>query len=150
MNRSFEAAVAALILAVGFVGSVAGGPAGDGLALERQEAEKGVDLFQYHLGLAYEQGKEVQQDYAEAVKWYRRAADQGRSNAQRQLGLMYYRGRGVPQDFIRAHMWLNLSAVQGDEVAEEGRETVARRMTPAQIAEAQKLAREWKPISTPR
>jgi TPR repeat protein len=108
-------------------------------------AEQGVDIFQYLLGLAYEQGKEVPQDYSEAVRWYRLAADQGRSNAQRRLGYMYFRGRGVPRDLIHAHMWLNLSAAQGDTIAQEGRDMVAQRMTSVQIAEAQRLAREWKP-----
>jgi uncharacterized protein len=58
---------------------------------------------------------------------------------------MYAIGKGVPQDYVIAHMWLNLAAVDGDKDAAEGRDTLAAKMTPAQIAEAQKLAREWKP-----
>ena len=48
----------------------------------------------------------------------------------------------MPQDFVQAHMWYNLAAAQGTRVAAEWREHIAARMTPAQIAEAQKLARE--------
>ena len=55
---------------------------------------------------------------------------------------MYGKGLGVPQDYVRAHMWINLSASAGDEDAIKNRDTVAKQMTPAQIAEAQKLARE--------
>ena len=72
-----------------------------------------------------------------------------RPSASPILGLMYVNGQGVPQDFVLAYMWLNLSATQGFQSAIKNRDIVARRMTPAQIAEAQKLAREWKP-TTPR
>ena len=53
-------------------------------------------------------------------------------------------GRGVPQDFVQAHMWDNLAAAHGETRSAEARDALAQRMTPAQIAEAQKLAREWK------
>jgi uncharacterized protein len=62
---------------------------------------------------------------------------------------MYSRGEGVPQDFVQAHMWFNLAAAQGPPVlstmAQKHRDEIAEKMTPAQIAEAQRLAREWKP-----
>jgi hypothetical protein len=51
----------------------------------------------------------------------------------------------VPQDYVTAHMWFNLAAASGDKTGAEGRDMAAAKMTPAQIAEAQKLAREWKP-----
>ena len=54
-------------------------------------------------------------------------------------------GYGVQQDYVQAHMWYNLSAAQGWGAAAEARTMLERAMTPAQIAEAQKLAREWKP-----
>jgi uncharacterized protein len=86
---------------------------------------------------------------ASAVEWFRKAADQGHALAQYNLGRMYFEGLGVPQDFVRAHMWFNLSAAQGEQSALRDRDKVARRMTPAQLAEAQKLAREWKPAKQP-
>ena len=65
------------------------------------------------------------------------------------LGVMYAEGRGVPQDYVRAHMWFNLSAAKGEQRAVKVLDMAERRMTPAQIAEAQKLAREWTPTTQP-
>ncbi len=56
----------------------------------------------------------------------------------------------MPQDHVQAHMWYNLAGAQGLEQAAKNRDIVAKRMTPTQIAEAQKLAREWKPKFEPR
>ena len=84
-------------------------------------------------------------DYATAVRLIRPLAEQGDANAQYNLGVLYDNGLGVPQDRVRAYMWLNLAAMQGRESAATIRDLVARLMTPAQISEAQKLAREWKP-----
>jgi TPR repeat protein len=95
----------------------------------------------------YTKGQGVPQDYKEAVKWLRLAADQGESGAQFSLGLRYALGRGVPQDYVQAHMWYNLAAVGGDATSVKNRDLIAQKMTPAQIAEAQRLAREWKPKS---
>jgi TPR repeat protein len=76
--------------------------------------------------------------------WYRKAAEQGHRKATLFLGIMYGEGRGVPQDYVRAHMWFSLSAAQGEQSAVKGLEMAEQRMTPAQIDEAQKLARDWK------
>jgi uncharacterized protein len=112
----------------------------------RLAADQGVASAQYALGLMYGKGQGVTQNYAEAVKWFRFAADQGDASAQYALGLMYGNGRGVPHDYVSAHMWFNLSAARGNiQNAVKVRDEVAKHMTPAQIAEAQKLAREWKP-----
>jgi TPR repeat protein len=87
-----------------------------------------------------------------SAKLYERrlAADQGDANGQAKLGFLYGNGLGVPQDYILAHKWFNLSAAQGDQSAARNRDIVAQQMTPAQIAEAQKLAREWKATKLPR
>jgi TPR repeat protein len=61
------------------------------------------------------------------------------------LGYLYSKGLGVLQDYVEAHMWLNLGGVNGDATSIEARDFVAKRMTPGQIAEAQRRAREWKP-----
>jgi TPR repeat protein len=79
------------------------------------------------------------------MKWSRKAADQGVISAQLMLALLYLEGQGVPQDYVQAHLWYNLAGAGGSPAAAEGRDSVAAKMTPAQIAEAQKLAREWKP-----
>ena len=85
------------------------------------------------------------QNYAEAAKWYRFAADQGNADAQHNLALRYAKGEGMPQDYVRAYMWFSLSVAQGNQDAVKSRDIAARLMTPAQIAEAQKLVRGWKP-----
>ena len=95
------------------------------------------------LGESYAEGKGVPQDYAEAVKWFRKAAEQGSATAQYSLGWCYAEGEGVPKDDVLAYMWLNLAAASGNEDAKTSRETVSKRMTAEQIAEAQKLSREW-------
>ncbi len=106
-------------------------------------AEQGHANAQFNLGLKYYYGEDGPQDHAEAVKWYRLAAEQGLADAQFNLGTMYEYGDGVPQDYAWAHLWYDLAAAQGLEVARENRDIVAKQMTPAQIAEAQKMAREW-------
>ena len=110
----------------------------------RKAAEQGFALAQNNLGLRYTEGQGVPQDYAEAVKWFRKAAEQGHANAQNNLGLRYSDGKGVPQDYVLAHKWLNLAAALGVMAGDTtARDYVASKMTPAQIAEAQRLAREW-------
>ena len=105
---------------------------------------------QANLGFMYYNGEGVPQDYAEAVRWYRKAAAQGYARAQVVLGTMYELGRDVPHDHIQAHTWFNLAASsfppgKDRDKAVEHRDIVAATMTPAQMTEAQKLAREWKP-----
>ena len=108
-------------------------------------AYQGDARTQNKLGLMYDKGLGVTQDYAEAVRWYRKAADQGNAPAQYNLGFMYDKGWGVAQDYVQAYMWYNLAAAKGNNFARENRNFLAKQMTPEQIAEAQRLAREWKP-----
>ncbi len=98
---------------------------------------------QFALGAMYAMGQGVSKNYAEAVKWYRKAAEQGNARAQYSLGFMYGKGQGVSQDYVRAHMWYSLSAANGGKDGPKARDIVAKRMTPAQIAEAQKMTVEW-------
>ena len=109
----------------------------------RLSAEQGLAAAQFELGAMYEFGWGVPQDYVEAVRWLRLSAEQGNARAQSNLGAMYGNGEGVPQDYVQAHMWFNLAAAQGNADAAKNRDITAKMMTPAQIAEAQKLAREW-------
>jgi TPR repeat protein len=92
----------------------------------------------------------VPQDNAEAAKWYRAAADRGDPQAQYNLGLAYAKGEGVEQDNISAHAWFNIAASRfaasdagNRNLAISNREAVARKLTPEEIADAQKRAREW-------
>ena len=109
-------------------------------------AEQGDAAVQTSVGGMYKEGRGTPQNYAEAARWYRKAAEQGDANAQYYLGGLYNMGRGVIQDPVAAHMWLNLAAANEDvfsRIAREERDRVAKGMTAAQIAEAQRLAREW-------
>ena len=90
----------------------------------------------------------MRQDPAQAAERYRKAADQGDATAQSKLGVMYLSGRGVPQDYVEAHKWYNLAASRSNEISRrmgerdiEERDTLTKQMTPAQVAEAQRLPR---------
>jgi uncharacterized protein len=108
-------------------------------------ATSGLVDAQVEVGLFYSLGNGVPQDYEASAEWLRKAAEQGNTAGQRWLGTAYELGQGVPQDYVQAHMWLNLSGAQGNEDARKERDKLAAKMTMAQIAEAQRLAREFKP-----
>ena len=84
----------------------------------RPLAEAGDAAAQFSLGLMYERGKGVLQDFAEAARLYRLAADQGHDNAQYFLGYLYDKGLGVPQDFTLAIKWYTLAAEQENLIAQ--------------------------------
>jgi TPR repeat protein len=128
---------------------------GDGVAIDKAEAvkwwrksaEKGYADSQYSLGVCYYQGKGLTNDIVEAVKWFRRAAEQSGMNteAQYNLGCLYSKGEGVLIDYVEAYKWFNLASANGNIDAKKGLSIVEQLMTPEQIAEGQKLAREFKP-----
>jgi len=98
------------------------------------------------LGVWYWRGDEddcVTQNFTEAARLSKRGAELGHPPAQLLFGRLYYEGEGVPQDYVMAHMWFVLGSIKGDETALYWREKSRKQMTPAQISEAQKLAREW-------
>ena len=113
----------------------------------RHAAGQGDAGAQHDLGVMYAYGGGGPQDYAEAMRWYRLAAEQGMAEAQYNLGRMYFLGQGVPEDYVQAHKWINPAAsrLTGEdrENAVRTRDTVADQMTSDQVAEAQRLAREW-------
>jgi TPR repeat protein len=100
-------------------------------------------VAQAELGSFYHSGICVPQDYPESHRLARLAAEQGNPRAQNGLGFMYARGDGVPEDLVFAYMWFNLAAAQGNEVAKGNKDGVEARMTREQIAEAQRMSREW-------
>ncbi len=110
----------------------------------RPLAEQGVAHAQNVLGIMYSEGRGVPPDDAQGIRWYRRAAVQGFAPAQHHLGSMYAKGEAVPQNDVQAHLWLSLAAAQGYEPARKDRDVLAKEMPPAQLADAQRLAREWK------
>jgi TPR repeat protein len=170
MKRISEYALAAaIVLVLSIAGPVVAGPYEDGVAADmRGDYATGLQLLrplaeqddaraQASLGAMYGLGHGVPEDNAAAANWYRKAAnqgyaqaqltlaDRGYAEAQSTLGLLYRSGEGVPQDYVLAHMWFNLAAARGKQEAASHRDSISERMTAGQIAEAQKLAREWKP-----
>jgi len=121
MKLRLKHAIAAIILALSVSAPVTAGPLEDADAAIKRR------------------------DYTTALRLIRPLAEQGDASAQYNLGVFYDNGLGVPQDLVRAYMWFTLSAAQGKDGAAVFRDLIARRMTPTQITEAQKLAREWKP-----
>jgi TPR repeat protein len=118
----------------------------EAIRLYRLAAEQGNAHAQDALGFAYQNGVGVRRDVSEAAKWFRKAADQDNLDAQFNLGEMYELGNGVPQDYVLAYMWFALVASHGTRpYAMRGRDRVAQQMSPEKIAEAQKLAEEWRP-----
>jgi len=156
--------------AQGFVGGMYMN--GKGVSKDRTEAEKwfrrsagqGHPMGQVFLGVLYHRSKAR----TEAVRWFRRAAEQGLVASQNFMGKYYENGWGVPQDYVQAHKWYNLAAsrsqgkvslsqsqglnkklMQENQDKHESyvrdRNSLEKKMTPSQVAEAQKLAREWRP-----
>ena len=111
----------------------------------RISAETGYAAAQNNLGDMYTLGRGLSQSLAKAAKWYHLAAKQGYVMAQAKLGGMYYFGNGVPRDYIKAYMWLNLAAAQGLHPAAKALNALADRMTPSQIAEAQRRSAAFRP-----
>jgi len=116
--------------------------------VRRKAAAERDPFAQLRIGEMYLRGKGVPLDYAKTPSWFQKAADQGYMYAQAELGFIYENGWGVSQDYVQAHMWFNLAAAREDmavmcTLAAKERDKVAAIMTPDQIAEAQRLAREW-------
>jgi len=112
----------------------------------QKAAEQGHAWAQVNLGRRYAQGQGVAQNDQEAFQWVRKAAEQGYATAEGVLGSMYYEGRwGAPQDYVLARVWLTLAAEQGSEKAAGLRDFLEEEMTLDELAEAQRLAREWTP-----
>jgi TPR repeat protein len=101
--------------------------------------------FAQELAGAVKQGEVAYQkgDYATALRLWLPAANQGDANAQFDLGVVHVNGRGVLQDYVVAHMWFSLAAARGDTKAAEHRDMLAKDMSPAQLADAQKMARDF-------
>ncbi|MDB4784493.1 sel1 repeat family protein [Akkermansiaceae bacterium] len=109
----------------------------------RKSADSGNAHGQFKLGVMYYQGLGVPEDEVEAVKWFRKSAEQGDADGQAGLGMMYAIGAGVPQDDVKAYMFYNLVAAKGFEDFKARRNEIEKRMTQEQIAEGEKLTREW-------
>jgi TPR repeat protein len=125
---------------------------GEAIKWYRRAADQGNPFAQYNLGVMYDEGRGVAQSDSEAMAWYRKAANLGDARALYNLGVMYEKGQGIAPNGAQAYMWYSLAAFrfQGtDEQARarvlRSRDRVATKMSPEQLAAAQKMAREWRP-----
>jgi S1-C subfamily serine protease len=136
----------------------------------KSQAEQGNAESQYFMGGF----SELHSDWPDAYRWYERSAVQGNTDAQMSLGNMFTQGRGVAQDFVEAYKWFNIASTSTNgpltngivftheltaeqkksvaflfettaDKARKARTEVAQRMTPEQIAEGQRLSRQFRP-----
>ena len=116
----------------------------------RRAAAQGVDNACLFLGSAYLHGHGLPKDATMAAKWFRQGAKSDLSS-RFALGELYLEGNGVPKDLVQALMWFELYSATGVPIPKpEMRDTCAKEMTSEQIAEAKRLASEWKPESSPQ
>jgi len=115
----------------------------------RRAAEQNEAVAQYDLGNCYVKGQGLAKDYVEAVKWFRKAAEQGDTDAQTILGSCFVLGQGVAKDYEEGYKWMLLAAAQGDESAKKYATLMEAFMTREQIADGQKLARNFKASEIP-
>ena len=104
------------------------------------KAEKGDAVAQFSVGWAYANGKGVQANDRESVKWYRKSAEQNHAKSQLNLGFMYYNGKGVTRDFVLAYSWWDVAASNGFSSAIANLSFVEELMTPEQLSTAKKLS----------
>jgi len=121
----------------------------EAVKLFRKAAEQNYAPAQNNLGFCYKDGEGVTKDYMEAVKWFRKGAEQNHAQAQFNLSARYYEGQGVPKDHVEGYKWALLAAAQGDEDAKIGLTILEGLLTREQMAEGQKLARNFKPREVP-
>jgi len=116
-------------------------------------ADKGNAEARTLLGAMYWSGEGVPRNHAEAARLYLLAANQGYARAQNDIGFMYGFGEGIPpRNDVEAYKWLTLAVARYTARNQDRRDqaikdkaALAARMTKAQIAEAEKLAKAWKP-----
>ena len=120
-----------------------------GINLQIKAAKQGFSKAQFLLGGNYAFGTSIAVDYDKALKWLKLASEQGHTDSQFVLSQMYGFGKGMKVDLIKAHMWSQINALNKNQnmnmhfsQGEKLRKQWEKKMTPAQIADAQKLARE--------
>jgi len=111
----------------------------------RKAADQGFAPAECFVGINYATGIGVATNLVEAVKWFRKAADQGDAGGQYSLGYFYCNGAGVETNAVEGYKWCSLASAQGNEPAKKILAILEKRMTPDQIAEAQRLSREFQP-----
>lgn len=121
----------------------------EGVKWLRKVAENGDMKAQCDLGIIFRDGQLVTKNETEAVKWVRKAAEQGDPRAQYALADMYQNGLGVPKNVEDAYVWMLIAGGQGNDDAQTNISRFERHtLTPAQRADGQRKANEFKPKKT--
>ena len=110
----------------------------------RKSATQGNAHAQDDLGVLYDFGRGVPADPKEASRWFRKAAEQGGGAAQFNLASLYEQGRGVPMDPVEAFAWADAATQFGELRAQRLLDSIARKMTPEQIDQAQQRAKQYR------
>ncbi|MGD2171269.1 MAG: hypothetical protein PVI70_17595 [Gammaproteobacteria bacterium] len=109
---------------------------------DREDDDSSIDdIAREKFNRAFEAA--VAGSFREAYQGYLELAEAGIAVSQYYLGKMYLKGSGTLQDYCLAHMWFNIAASQDHKKSAIQLEKLTARMTPEQLAEAQKMAREW-------
>ena len=116
----------------------------------RLAAEQGDAEAQNGVGTLYDNGKGVSKDYQEAARWFRLAAEQGHVLARRNLGWMHEKGQGFEKNPVLAYQWQYLAQMaqnkrRGEDLPCRLCAALAKKMIPEQVAQAEELARRWRP-----
>ncbi len=145
-----EAQVALGMCYVGGDGVTANGA--EGIEWFRKAVAQGSADAEYRIGKCFLEGTGVSKDIEQGIKWIRHAAERGFPAAQNHLGQCYEKGTGVPKDPLQAYKWFALAAARDDAHAVEIRVSLAKMealLNQEQVTEAQRLAREFKPVNLP-
>lgn len=119
-------------------------------------ASQGNAAAQANLGYMSLDGFGLPADAAAAAGWFKRSAEQGDASGMLGLATLYEAGRGVPKDVVQAAKWYTLASVDDGEYDDEmftrarkAKAALVAKMTPAQIAQADKLTRDFTPVAKP-
>jgi len=142
-----------LISQAGFDEAVAAYESGDfatAVKEYRALAEQSDPRAEFALGFHHHYGYGVPKDQAEAIKWFRLAASHGDVQSRYYLGIMHQKGEGVAKDLVAAHMWLSLYSRNAPNHRDQAYtkeiiDGIERKLNEEQIAQAKKIAKEWKP-----
>lgn len=94
-----------------------------------------------NLGLMYANGDGVPKSYDRALPLFLKAAEGGLPDAQHSAAAVYANGWGTPPDLVEALKWGEILLLRGFDVP--FKDELVSRMTPQQIADAQRLAKKW-------
>jgi len=112
--------------------------------LYQEAAHIGLSVAASRLGLCFERGLGVTQNWSEAAKWYQVAAQHGDASAQNALAFCYYFGNGVARNILEAYAWIQLATDQNEVKADEVRALILNVMSPSEIKAARELYQEYK------